>query len=1409
MLHPDNFRLLCRERQNLKLLVQERISVITSPQSIEESYALSPMQQGMIFHSLYAGHSGVEIEQMIYTLHEELQVCDFMRAWQQVVDRHAILRTSFQWEGLPEPLQQVRHTATLEWRIEDWREFSREEQRQRLEDYLQEDRARGFQLTEASLNRLALFQIGEGDYEFVWTFHHAIIDGRSFVTVLKEAFDFYEAFKRGDELHLPLPRPYSHYINWLQEQDWAKAERFWRALLKGFTSPTPLPCSRSAHSNKYQDYAEQETHLCAELTSTLKGLGKDNGVTLNNIVQGAWALLLSRYSNATEVVFGTTRACRRTALEGAELMVGPFINTLPLRIEAPGDMKLLEWFAQIRRQQNAQREYEHTPLMKIQEWSEVPRGKSLFDSILVFENYELDSYLRSLGGNWANREFTLLEQTNYKLALSGWAGPELLLKFAYDRRNFDDGTIRRMLGHLRTLLENFATNPQQKLSECSLLTQNEEQQLLFDWNDTQTEFSERLCVHQLFERQAERTPAALALMLEDESLTYQELNWRANQLARYLQRLGVEPEQLVCIALERSLEMVVGLLGILKAGAAYVPLDPAYPNERLSAMLEDARPKVLLTQERLLEKLPRSEACVVRIDSDWPRIAQESRENPDLETTAQNLAYVIYTSGSTGKPKGVMIEHRSLVNYTESASLAYAIEPMDRLLQFASISFDASAEEIYPTLACGATLVLRNEAMLASISTFLETCDDWKITILDLPTAYWHELVAQLASKKLALPASLRLLIIGGERVLPDRLGLWQRVAGNRLRLVNTYGPTEATIAATSCDLACEVETESANQSESSLRDAPIGRAIANTQIYILDPHLRPAPVGVAGELHIGGAGLARGYLHHPELTARNFIPDPFSKRLGARLYKSGDLARYLPDGQIEFCGRADDQVKIHGFRIELGEIESTINLHPLIQEAVVLAREDAPGEKRLVAYLVPDSQSHAHQPTLVEELRLFLKKRLPAYMVPTAFVTLYALPINANGKVDRKQLPAPGKEHYQAGMDYVKPRNPLQYQLAQIWEELFEIRPIGIRDNFFELGGHSLLSVRLMDRIEQVLGKKLPLATLFAGATIEHLSEALLKQEAKTLSAPLVAVQAKGAKPPFFYLHGDFQGGGLYCLNLARHLESDQPFYAIQPHGLEGRQIPKTIEEMAADHLETLRTFQPVGPYQLGGHCNGGLLAFEMARQLEAAGQEVKLLVLICASGVNARYHRLQDAVNQYCNLQEVDVDERQRLFLRARGFAVRVREIRQYYAGRLKELAQLTLREQLAFVGSTGSKGLQAVASAFPQARQNGKAQTENGKAHPAIQILEDPNLQANEAYVKAMMSYVPRSYSGQVTIFWPDEWARENPDGATAGWRDLAPDLDVHIVPGGHLTCLIQHTEELARHLQMCLNAAQTKK
>jgi amino acid adenylation domain-containing protein len=935
-----------------------------------------------------------------------------------------------------------------------------------------------------------------------------------------------------------------------------------------------------------------------------------------------------------------------------------------------------------------------------------------------------------------------------------------------------------------------------------MLTKAESRQILTRCIDTKTGFSSLLCTHQLFEARSAQSPDAVAVTRGGEHLCYGELNARANQLAHHLKSLGVGPDILVGLFLERSFEMIIGLLGILKAGGAYVPFDPAYPAERLGAMLEDARVRVLLTQRRLVEKLPRTDARVICLDSDWEIISSNSADNPSIEIAPDSLAYVIYTSGSTGKPKGVLIEHRSLANYIEAASEEFAIKPDDRVLQFASISFDTSAEEIFCALASGARLVLRTDSMLGSTSTFLRQCEGWQITILDLPTAYWHELTASIYAEGLSLPPSIRLVIIGGERALGERLAMWRKSVGARVRLVNTYGPTEATIVAAMSDLSKLINDTAV------MEDVPVGHPVRNVQTYILDKNLLPLPAGLTGELHIGGAGLARGYLNSPALTSEKFIENPFSDGRGARLYKTGDLARYQSDGSIQIVGRTDDQVKINGFRIELGEIESALCSHNKVRAAVVLAREDKPGEKRLVAYAALEMGRQSDRPEVIGELRAFLKTKLPAYMVPSAFVLMEGLPVSPNGKIDRKSLPPPEVAMPPETICYARPRDPLERQLVEIWEEVLNVRPIGIHDNFFELGGHSLLSVRLFDQIERKLGIKAPLATLFEKTTIEHLASALLRQEATRSRSAVIEIQKGNSKPPFFFLHGDYNGGGFYCLNLARGLGEDQPFYAVQPCGLDGEEVPLTVEEMADYYLEALRAMQPQGPYLLGGYCNGGVIAFEMARRLKQEGKEIGLLVLVCAEASNARYRMLHRLTNLVSAVKRHGPEERLNCFLALRNRAVLMEGIVRYYRARLREVSEMKAGHQIAFFKEKAAKSLGEMACAVASLLRRGDGRPAPSKPDTKRRKLEDRRGQVTASYDRALLGYVPKRFSGRLTLLWPSELAPDNPNEPCTGWGKVADEVDVRPIPGGHITCITKHVHDLAGTLRTCLENAQSR-
>ena len=966
--------------------------------NVEDLYPLSPMQQGLLFHSLYAPESGFYVLQLSCTITAGLNVAAFTEAWQQIMPRHAILRTAFIWEGIDEPLQLVRQKVQLNIEQQDWRGDAETTQQERFEELLEADRRRGFDLSNAPLMRLYLIRVEDDAYRFLWSSHHILLDGWSASLLLKEVFTLYEAFVAGQQVHLEEVPPYSDYIAWLQEQDKSEAEAFWRQTLAGFTVPTPFGIGRPAVSLSEQEdtYGTHQFSLSADLTSALQTVARQQRLTLNTLIQGAWALLLSRYSREKDVVFGMTVSGRPAALPGVEQMIGLFINTLPVRVRVPDDASLLSWLQQLQEQQQKQAQFDYTPLIDIQGWSDVERGQPLFESILGFENYPVDEALRNqpFGLEIADLRFT--EKTNFPINLAVMPDKELLLDLMYNSRRFDEATILRLCGHLETLLRSFVDNPKQLLSALPIVTEAEQQQMLSDWNQTAAVYPQEVCLHQLFEAQAARTPENIALSFQVHRLSYAELNSRANRFAHYLRSLGVGPEVLVGLMVGRSVEMVVALLGVLKAGGAYLPLDPSYPIERLSFMLDDAQVSVLVTEENVPDGLVSERVKVVVLEKELKRIEQEPDENlTGIDVVPQNLAYVIYTSGSTGQPKGVLITHRAVVNHNFGMAALYELQPHDRVLQFASLSFDVAVEEIFPTWLRGGCVVLRPDGVLSSHADFFEFLKKERISVVNLTTPYWNELMAEAARTGVRVNGSLRLAAVGGEKGLPEGFAFARKQVGDGVRLMNVYGPTETTVTNT----VYEVNGAAAHEEAVSV---PIGRPIANTQLYILDDQQQPLPVGVGGELHIGTDSIARGYLNRPEQTAEKFIPHPFSDEPGARLYKTGDVARFLSDGNVEFLGRVDHQVKVRGFRIELGEIEAVLTTHDSVREVVVIAREDTPGDKRVVAYVVPEHELR------VSELRNFVLERLPEHMCPSAFVMLEAFPLTSNGKVNRRALPAP-----------------------------------------------------------------------------------------------------------------------------------------------------------------------------------------------------------------------------------------------------------------------------------------------------------------------------------------------------------------------------------------------------------------
>ena len=883
------------------------------------------------------------------------------------------------------------------------------------------------------------------------------------------------------------------------------------------------------------------------------------------------------------------------------------------------------------------------------------------------------------------------------------------------------------------------------------------------------------CIHELFEQQAERAPRALAVTLAGEHLDYGELNGRANQLAHHLQKVGVGPEVIVGICLPRSLEMIVAVLGVMKAGGAYLPLDPNSPNQRLEFILQDGRPRVILTEQAWLKSSPLAEAtsrapagerpAVICLDRDWEIISREPATNPASEVAPANIVYVIYTSGSTGSPKGVLIPHAALAQHSLYFSNHFDFGPADRVLQFAPLNFDVSAEEIFPALISGSTVVLRPESVSESLEQFQEFLRRERVTALNLPTSFWSAWTDHLDRHGLKLPHSLRLVVVGSEAVTAPQYAQWRLLAGSNVRWCNAYGTTETTITSTLFE---PLDGEP-------LSVVPIGRPLDIAQAYILDASLDPVAPGTSGELHLGGGTLARGYLNRPELTARQFIPDPFSNEAGARLYKTGDLVRQRDDGNLEFLGRLDHQMKIRGFRIEAGEIEAALRQHPAVKDAVVEAREGPGAGRRLIAYYISSLKERPQEISL----RTFLQERLPAYMIPSAWVKLDRFPLMPNGKLDRRALPDPAPVRPALEEEFVAPSSSLEKTLAAIWCDLLGLDRVGVQDNFFDLGGNSLTALRFCARLENELGCELPAGALFGAPRISQLAARLQNPEAAPSSSCLVALRREGSRPPLYLVHGA-AGGMLWgYANLAKHLEPDQPLFAFNSRGAQGFDPFTRIEDMAAHYISELRAFQPHGPYQLGGYCFGGEVAFEMARQLTAAGQHVALLALFNASPPNSSYGRASWRP--------------QTLLPFVRNAWHWLGYFQRWTPEQRKNLVQRKWRSLL--------KG---VAPGRPTAKRPLANAAEN-----TVDLSLYPEHQQKlwDIHLRASAQYWPGAYAGHITLFRTAIHPFFCSFDPACGWKEYAQGgVTVHVMPGAHESILDEpHIQSVAQCLNPVLRAS----
>ncbi|MBC3386900.1 non-ribosomal peptide synthase/polyketide synthase [Pseudomonas sp. SWRI179] len=1064
-------------------------TLVPAPQAIDDLYPLSPMQQGMLFHSLLGQGSGDYINQMRLDV-DGLDPQRFHAAWQAVVDAHDILRTGFFWQGdLEQPVQIVQRQVEVPFRVLDWN--GRTEIEGALQTLADEERSQGVDLTQAPLMRLVLVRTATDRHHLIYTNHHILMDGWSSAQLFGEVLQHY----RGDSVARPAGR-YRDYIAWLQRQDASLGEGFWMQQLRTLDEPVRLAqvFARPAQDVSANLYGHHHVQLDAQQTQRLAEFARQSKVTVNTLVQAAWLLLLQRYTGKASVAFGATVAGRPADLVGVEGQIGLFINTLPVIASPRPEQTLGDWLHSVQAQNLALREFEHTALFDIQRWAGLG-GEALFDNILVFENYPISEALEH-GAPDGLRFGAVdnLEQTNYPLTLLVSLGAELAVQFSYQCASFAPASVEQIGAHLRRLLLQMTAGTQRPLGELSLLDSGETHQQVQGWNATAAAYPDEHCVHRLFEAQARRTPDATALVFAEQALSYAELNVRANRLAHRLIEQGVGPDQLVGVALERGVEMIVALLAILKAGGAYVPLDPQYPADRLAHMIEDSGIELLLTQRSQLNQLPLScgsepvgaklardgggsvngdGGCADAIASrlaptgvcvntlvldqgdDW--LDGYADEAPATRLDAEHLAYAIYTSGSTGKPKGVMVRHGALVNFVASMVREPGIAASDRVLSLTTFSFDIFGLELYGALLSGACVVLVDKQSAHDPETLLKTIDQQQVSVVQATPSTWRMLLDHPASALLAG----RKCLCGGEALAEDLAERLLDVAGE---VWNLYGPTETTIWSAVYRLTAEQ------------RLPYLGRPIANTSLHIVGDHFAPNPVGLIGELLIGGDGLARGYHDRAALTAERFLPDPFGN--GARVYRTGDLARQRGDGVIEYIGRVDHQVKIRGFRIELGEIEACLLAQASIREAVVVPQQ-GPGGLQLVAYLIAAHPQTAEPAALRDALKAQLAPLLPDYMMPAHWLLLERFPLTPNGKLDRKALPLPDAQ--QLLRAYVAPEGALEQDIAAIWQDVLKLERVGRDDNFFELGGHSLLATQATARLQMQQGAAVPLDLLFS----------------------------------------------------------------------------------------------------------------------------------------------------------------------------------------------------------------------------------------------------------------------------------------------------------------------------------------
>ena len=1245
-------------------------------------------------------------------------------ALSDLVARHEPLHTVFRW--IDTPTQEVLPKFDLAINTVDFSGLDSQRQKEEVWRSLTADARRTFDLSNDLPIRASIFQCSEQEHWLLLVIHHIATDGWSMGILFRELSELYESYSNGRAPRLAeLPVQYTDFARWQRESPrdefLGKGLDYWKGRLAGAPPLLALPVDHPRPELQNGAGSSESLALSTGLTESLRALSKRAGVSLFMTLLAALKVLLQRYTGETDISVGAAVANRPEVQ--LEPLIGFFVNTLVLRTDLSGEPSFLELLQRVREVALEAYAHQDVPFEKVVEALQPNRSlrnSPLFQVMFILNNTPRNS-LRVSG---ADTEDFKIENgsAKYDLTLSITdAGPNLTGHLEYSTELFESDTIRRMLRHYQALLQAVVRTPDQSISTSPILPEDEWRKISSEWNNTEKEYAP-VCIHELFEAQVARAPDAVAVRDENVSITYIELNRRANQLARHLVSLGAAPETLIGVCMQRSVQAVVALLGILKAGAAYLPLDPIFPEERLAFTLEDSGAAILLTEAALTAKLPNLTARILCTDTDRAAIAQHSAEDLASPISPQSLAYTIYTSGSTGRPKGVEVTHQSVVNLLSSMAANPGLNSRDRLLAVTTFSFDIAGLEVFLPLVVGAQVILANKETAFDGSSLLKLASSSGATVMQATPVTWRLLLEAGWNGQPALK-----MLCGGEALSRE---LANQLAGCG-EVWNMYGPTETTI------------WSAASRIMAGTGPVSIGPPIQNTQFYILDRQNQPLPIGVPGELYIGGDGVARGYRNQPELTAKHFISNPFRDEAGARLYKTGDLARFLSDGSIEFLGRRDDQVKIRGFRIELGEIEAALARHPDLRTATVVVREQLTGEKRLVAFATLRGNS---APT-PKELRNFLKTKLPEYMMPSKFEFLSTLPLTPSGKIDRRALPAADGDPSPAGSQvFVAPRTGLEKKLARIWADVLKLDRVGIHDNFFDLGGYSLLAVKLLKSVERLSSVNVSLASLFRAPTIKELADLISAPHIQEGVAGVIPIQPHGSKPPFFCI-----GAGPLYRPLALRLGHDQPFLSLGTVKADIKALPEPfrLEDIAACLVRKLVSVQPTGPYFVGGWCYSGLLAYEVAQQLREKGQEVGLLVLLeTLNDVKRREHLISQGVRS--------------------RFQRQVRKFRRL----LTSMSKLDRKERWEYF---------SIAWDSLQKKLRRKLWYSYYRSRFAI---GDRFRDYFKVGYFAIRNYVPKPYAGRILLIWSASEIEQDVKNREISWRGLlGPDSEVHYIPAGH--------------------------